>query len=286
MDIYTAVLDTLPWLNFSGASLIPRARWNMVSLPVTPADAAVTAIFPSAASPAFKYDGSYQIQDTLRHGVGYWIDFPSNQMIRIFGDTIATDTIPVVEGWNLIGSITEPVGVMSIASDPPGIVTSSFFGYGGSYVPSDSIYPARGYWVKTAQAGSIILSASPSAASMANRITILPTGEQPPPPPEDVASGRRMPGFYALDNNYPNPFNPATTITFQLAADAHVRLAIFNTLGQEVVRLVDVEERAGYQSAEWNAANTASGIYFARLVVSDGNGKELFADTKKVVLMR
>ena len=121
---------------------------------------------------------------------------------------------------------------------------------------------------------------------MSNRIKILPTSEQPPLPPQVISLGRRLPDNYALENNYPNPFNPVPTIKYQLVANAHVLLAIFNTLGQEVGRLVDAEISAGYRSIEWNAASAASGLYFARIVVSDENGSTLFTDTKKILLMR
>ena len=59
-----------------------------------------------------------------------------------------SDTLNVHKGWNLIGSLTDPVGAAGILSDPPGLVSSLYFGYSGSYSPADSIRPGFGYWVK------------------------------------------------------------------------------------------------------------------------------------------
>ena len=89
-----------------------------------------------------------------------------------------------------------------------------------------------------------------------------------------------IPDRFALGQNYPNPFNPSTTITYQLPTASHVTLKIYNTMGQEVVTLIDDVEEAGYKSAVWNALNVSSGVYFYRLQTND------FVQTRKLVLMR
>jgi len=78
----------------------------------------------------------------------------------------------------------------------------------------------------------------------------------------------------SLDGNYPNPFNPSTTITYGIPTDGLVSLKIYNTLGQEVVTLVDGYQSAGYHSATWNGRNASgntvsSGVYMYRLVTGD-----------------
>jgi hypothetical protein len=74
-----------------------------------------------------------------------------------------------------------------------------------------------------------------------------------------------LPGDFVLEPSYPNPFNPETTLRYQLPEDAQVRLSIYNLFGQEVARLVDGPENAGAHSLRWNAAHLSSGVYLVRL---------------------
>ena len=85
---------------------------------------------------------------------------------------------------------------------------------------------------------------------------------------------------YSLSNAFPNPFNPETKIEYSLSLKSDVSLIIYNLLGEEVIRLVDGFQPAGYHTIEWNASNSASGIYFYRLQV--GN----FVNKKKMVLLK
>jgi hypothetical protein len=80
-----------------------------------------------------------------------------------------------------------------------------------------------------------------------------------------LVGGGELPKEFALSQNFPNPFNPSTTIKYDLPLDTRVSLKVFNILGQEVATLVNEEQKAGYRSAEWNAGNVASGVYFYRL---------------------
>ncbi len=78
------------------------------------------------------------------------------------------------------------------------------------------------------------------------------------------------PAATSLLGNYPNPFNPSTTIHYSLGADTYVTLKVYNTLGQEVAALVDEYQSAGYHSTTWNARTNAgqpvaSGVYIYRL---------------------
>jgi len=89
-----------------------------------------------------------------------------------------------------------------------------------------------------------------------------------------------MPENYALDQNFPNPFNPETTIRFQIPEGSHVTIRIFNTAGQEVASLVNSELPAGWHTASWNASNLPSGAYFYRLETGS------FAAVKKMLLLK
>jgi hypothetical protein len=91
-----------------------------------------------------------------------------------------------------------------------------------------------------------------------------------------------LPRVYALEQNYPNPFNPSTVITYAMPEKAHVKIEIFNILGQRTITLMDQEQPAGTHSLEWNAANTkiSSGVYFLKMQAG------AFTQVKKMVLTK
>ena len=69
--------------------------------------------------------------------------------------------------------------------------------------------------------------------------------------------------------NYPNPFNPRTTIHYSIPVSGKVVLAIYDVLGREVDRLVDMNKRSGEYSILYDAGHLASGIYLYRLSTSE-----------------
>jgi len=255
--------------------------WNLLSLPVVPADARKSVIFPTALSNAFLYNPGtgYEIRDTLLTGRGYWVKFGDTGTVGIVGTPLSDDTTDVVTGWNMIGSLSQTISTSSISSSPGGIVTSQFFWYEGNYRTSDSLRPGKGYWVKVNQDGRLIFSASPSAAMKSERIQIEPTTEFPPAPPNTLGT-QPIPREYSLEQNYPNPFNPTTLIRYALPAETRVVLKIYNILGEEVATLVDETEEPGSRSVTWNANNVPSGIYVYRLVTGR------FSDVRKMVLIK
>ncbi|MBK9334567.1 MAG: T9SS type A sorting domain-containing protein [Ignavibacteria bacterium] len=90
-----------------------------------------------------------------------------------------------------------------------------------------------------------------------------------------------VPADFKLDQNFPNPFNPATTINFSIPNSSKVNLKIYNSLGKEVTTLVDEFLNAGSYSTEFKASSDlTSGIYF--YTITAGN----FTDTKKLMLLK
>jgi hypothetical protein len=105
--------------------------------------------------------------------------------------------------------------------------------------------------------------------------------------PEDVVQiaykqhgEEKLPTEFVLQQNCPNPFNPATEISFSLPNAAHVKLEIFNIMGQKVTTLLNRHLEAGNHSVSWDGNNVASGVYFYRLQAGD------MVDTKKMVLLK
>jgi hypothetical protein len=137
-----------------------QGGWNIVSLPMTPADPLKTALFPTAISDAYEYrpGSGYAIRDTLRPGAAYWLRFGSPQNLDLTGFPMAVDTVDVLEGWNLIGSVDGTLPVSSVQEIPPGIIESGWYGYNDSgYIATTAIAPARGYWVKVSAPGKLVL---------------------------------------------------------------------------------------------------------------------------------
>jgi len=85
--------------------------------------------------------------------------------------------------------------------------------------------------------------------------------------------------FYLIQN-FPNPFNPSTTIQFSIPEQANVKLEVFNTIGESVSLLVSENLNAGTYEYEWNAEGFQSGIYFYALTAGS------FTQTKKMILMK
>lgn len=99
-----------------------------------------------------------------------------------------------------------------------------------------------------------------------------------------VTSSPDMPGLvperFTLEQNHPNPFNPATTISFQVPAMSFVDLRVYDVLGREVATLVHEEKPPGRYAVTWDAGAAASGVYLYRLQAGR------FVETRKLVLVR
>jgi hypothetical protein len=280
------------WFVNDSTALVPVApRWNIVSVPLAAADFTTTALYPSATTVAYAFDGTYQAAPSMENGRGYWLKFDTTEVVAIAGGPVSADTIDVIDGWNMIGSIASGVPVAEIGSIPGGIVTSSFYAYAAGYTPASLIRPGRGYWVKVAQAGQLILSATPSA-SPENRISIVPSDEQPPAPPGgDIltviagsgggdGSASASPAGFRLDRNYPNPFNPSTVLHFELPSASDVRMEIFSVTGERVARLIDGRLSAGPHELRWDATGLPGGFYFCRLSAGGNHA------TQKLLLIK
>ena len=94
---------------------------------------------------------------------------------------------------------------------------------------------------------------------------------------EDLPS---VPDRIELSQNYPNPFNARTVIAYSLPFDSHVKITVYNLLGQSVETLVNSDQAAGYHQVVWDAGDVPTGVYFYRIEAAD------FTATRKMLLAK
>jgi hypothetical protein len=89
-----------------------------------------------------------------------------------------------------------------------------------------------------------------------------------------------LPIRFGLDQNFPNPFNPTTTIPYGINHPGHVSLKVYNMIGQEVATVLDASQPAGHYSVTFDAGTLSSGVYFYRLQTSG------LTETRRMVVLR
>jgi hypothetical protein len=129
--------------------------------------------------------------------------------------------------------------------------------YSGSIVSQDSIYTV----LEKNMVGGVLLDANFSELT-------------------SIQSKEKLPSEYQLSQNFPNPFNPETTISYSIPKSEHVTLKVFDLLGREVATLVDEFKQAGTYKTNFNASGLTSGVYFYQL------GAGSFVQTKKLMVLK
>ena len=94
------------------------------------------------------------------------------------------------------------------------------------------------------------------------------------------SNGDNLPSTYSLAQNFPNPFNPSTSIKYELPRTLHVNLSVYDMLGRQVLVLVNEKKDAGIHEVHFNATNLASGVYFYRIQAGS------YVETRKLCLIR
>ncbi len=144
--------------------------WNIVSVPGTPQQTNEDSLFFGNVSNAYWYNGSsYQVENDLNSGKGYWLKFsqPNSYSIPVIISNQLQDSL--MEGWNLIGTIHQNVPVSSIATNSPNILASPFYGYHKGYYQTQTLEKGKGYWIKSNQPGTLILSLPFSAGKFSHK---------------------------------------------------------------------------------------------------------------------
>ncbi len=99
--------------------------------------------------------------------------------------------------------------------------------------------------------------------------------------PDGVAEMEQIiPEKFCLFQNFPNPFNPVTTIRYDIVKESFVELKMYNVKGQLVQELVSETKKPGSYSTKWNAANCPSGVYIYRIRAGDN------IESKKLLLIK
>ncbi len=89
-----------------------------------------------------------------------------------------------------------------------------------------------------------------------------------------------VPGQYSLYQNFPNPFNPSTSIKYDIPKSSNVKLVVYDMMGKEVTVLVNEKQQTGIYEVKWDASSYSSGLYFIKIQT------ESFSETKKMMLVK
>jgi hypothetical protein len=287
--------ETKPKPNFCikfypGAAVFAQAGWNLLSVANDrPGDMAKTSVYPDAISDAFKYVGSYQQEATLVNGTGYWLKYDKYSYAGGPGAVKNSVNIPVMLGWNMIGTITKGVPIANVVKTPPEMVVSDYFKYDGGYTTVTTLTPGLGFWVKTDVAGSLDLTAPESMPKEAavdytqmNRITVtdrlgrmqklyvgeesvmkaqsMYTGEMPPAAPEFDA---RFANTGGMAVSYPGSLEGRLEYPISVSTDAYPITVKWEAVKPMVLyaggKMVGAMEGAGMVQLK-SAAGLAVGI--------------------------
>jgi len=109
---------------------------------------------------------------------------------------------------------------------------------------------------------------------------VLRTNNGGGPPIGVISNKNEIPDNYALMQNYPNPFNPNTIIKYLLPKSSFVTLTVYDNIGNEITKLVNASQSAGYYEIDFNGENLGSGIYFYKITADN------FTASRKMVLIK
>jgi hypothetical protein len=249
--------------------------WNLVSIPDIVGDFTKTAVYKTASSDAFAYEGSYVSKNMLTNGSGYWIKYDQtpNPDLSYVGTGLYNLPITVQSGWNMIGSISSAIQTSQI-SDTNHNVLSDYFKYiNGGYQPDVTIEPGRGYWVKVNSVGYLTLNA---ASPPVNQHP--PAAQEPPLPPGAPSKPRLLtPDSNTVDRSVSLTFSwyqvdGVATYRFQLSTSS-----TFNTL---IVH--DSTLTANSKSVSSLSYNTS---YYWRVKATNESGSSYWSNVWKITTM-
>ncbi|MDZ4699715.1 MAG: FlgD immunoglobulin-like domain containing protein [Rhodothermales bacterium] len=215
----------------------------------------------------------------------YLCNFPTYSQISTLTILEGAMVIPagghLVVAFNALGSGDGEVGLYTSNAFTSAAAMADYMQYGSAGHTRESVAVMAGVWtagafVPAAESGATLAYFGSGATPAEN----WDSGTATPGVTNEVSSvaieriGDETPTRFALHGNYPNPFNPSTTIHFELANAGQVVLAVYDVLGQQVAELVNGVQSAGVYEVQWDGRDTdgqvaASGVYLYR-VTFDG----------------
>ena len=133
--------------------------WNLVGLPAYIDDSDYSSMFPEAITGTlFSFGSGYISESELIPGMGYWLRFSTDGSVVMTGIPIYDITLLMNEGWNLITGISTVTDVNEIQNPDGIIISGTFYDFGFGYGQVEELVPGHGYWVRTSNAGEIIIN--------------------------------------------------------------------------------------------------------------------------------
>lgn len=304
--------ETHSWIGTDYTNSIQLSEgWNIVGTfdEDVPVNNLVTDPTGILESNFFEFDGDYVIPDTLKVGKGYWIRAGQAGVLNYTDNSRRKKLIPgVEESWTSLQFIdskgkeaklylgeVQITGAYQLPPLPPEnsfdvrFKNGSFAHKPGSRRVIDisvKNYPLTlnvsdgSFHVKDAVTGKLVNSKIINGGKLTiknSRINKL------------IIEPLNVPKKFRLFANYPNPFNPTTTIKYTIpyvktqnnseSAELRATLNVYNVLGEEVAAIVDKKQKPGSYEVKFNASNLTSGVYFYRLKAGD------FSASKKMLLL-
>ncbi|HIO40478.1 MAG TPA: T9SS type A sorting domain-containing protein, partial [Candidatus Marinimicrobia bacterium] len=258
----------------------------------------------------YGYDGSYINAEMIDPGRGYWVRALDNGEITLSSTALATKTVEQVN--HLEGSNTLELSNGTHSS-------TLYFGKDVAEEHRDSYslpptFPQMAFDVRfNGDMKYTMVSGDIEVLNTSNNLTIsydivLDTGEHmdwvltsasgeeyllegtgsitiPSAERFVLNRGSVIPITFVLHQNFPNPFNPITTLRYDLPSNVLVTLSIYDMLGREVAQLVNTTQEAGYRSVQWDATDSFGKIVSAGFYLYQVRAGE-FVQTKKMVLLK
>ncbi|HEY6191245.1 MAG TPA: phospholipase D-like domain-containing protein [Bacteroidota bacterium] len=322
----SAHTDSVTGIVLSSDSVTVTAGWNIIGSLSVPVAAASVVQHPgnNINSKFYGYDSAYSIADSIRPGKGYWVRVNQNGSLSFSASGAAPKVaaISLPESFNSL-TVADASGnrktlyfgaqkgdspdveMYSLPPVPPPEAFDVRFRSGRSVETYTSVQAKPAVLPIQIQTAHLPLSVSWSIAagekttfslrsagvSGGNALQLSGTGKatftgEVPQLLLTIAPSRPVPDRFSLEQNFPNPFNPVTTIPFAVPRQAAVTLRIFNVLGEVVGTLLqDQEYQAGYFSVGFDASRLSSGVYYYEFAAKEKEGGN-FRQVKKLVLVR